>query len=269
MKIMKKLSVALAAVMCCSVMSVTAYASEANTYAVSESAVVAELDAAASTTSAAYKEAVKLAGTKYNSGLAKIIAKYNKKSAKSTVTYKKSRTKKFTAKVSKASQDVRDNVKGAKGYSVAAVGENVVVFAGMKGDYAAVIIYSNVDGDEGGMGIYADSDNYTITDISSKQKMTTPIDSSNDTSEITSADIIGIDFSDSDKASVFKFNYNKKVYTYELFDIDGVKTGYLFDSNNNMIGIYTDDSGYCTVKYSFAPKTSTLTVPDDYTEMTY
>lgn len=270
MKLMKKISVALAAIMCCSVMSVTVYASEAdNTYTVSGSAVVAGLDATASTTSAAYKEAVKLAGTKYNSRLAKIIEKYNKKTSKSTVTYKKSRTKKIITKVNRAGQDVLEKAEGAKGYSVAAVGKEYVIFAGMKDDNVAMIVYANVDGNEGGMGIYMDSDNYILTDISTKQKMTTKMDTSDYSSEITSTDALGVDISDTEKASVFKFKYKNKSYTYELFEIDGVKQGFLYDSKNNMVGLYSDETGFCTVKYSFSPKTSTLEVPDDYTEIEY
>ncbi len=261
-KSIKRVSAVLAAVMCSGVIT-AAPVTAAEYTAVSDTSIVAEAYASDD----AYTEAVKLAGVKYSSSLAKKVESYMGKSSKTTVKYKNSRTKKmFMSKLEKRAADIGSGDEDAlkSGFSIAMVGKDSVTYMGMKGDKTAIVAYQ----DETGIGMYSDSSSITITELYSKQKITQSLEGIEDYSsdDSVSADSLTASIGDNEKAKVFKFDGKSESYTLEVFEINGEEMGFLFNSKNQIIGGY-DYSGYYSIKFSLSPKTSSVTVPDYYTEV--
>ncbi len=262
-KSIKRVSAALAAVMCSGVIMATPVTAAEYT-AVSDTSIVAEAYAADD----AYTEAAKLAGVKYSSSMAKKVESYIGKSSKTSIKYGKSRTKKmFGDKLTKRLTDIAAGDEDAlkSGFSVAMVGKDSVAFLGMKGDKSAIISYQQ----EVGMGMYTDSTSMTVTDLTSKQKITQSLEGMDASASGSGDNAISGDLTaaigDDDKGKVFKFKGKNDSYTLEVFEYEGEEVGYLFNSKNQIIGGY-DNGGYYSIKLSLSPKTSSVTVPDYYTE---
>lgn len=261
-KSIKRVSAALAAVMCSGVIMATPVTAAEYT-AVSDTSIVAEAYASDD----AYTEAAKLAGVKYSSSMAKKVESYAGKSSKTSIKFGKSRTKKmFGDKLTKRVADMAAGDEAAlkSGFSLAIVGKDSVTYMGMKGDKTAIVAYQ----EEMGIGMYTDSTSMTITDLSSKQKITQSLegtDASSSGDSTISADSMTAAIGDNDKGKVFKFKGKNDSYTLEVFEYEGIEVGYLFNSKNQIIG-GLEDGKYFSIKLSLSPKTSSVTVPDYYTE---
>ncbi|MGN1415637.1 MAG: hypothetical protein ACI4XF_02260 [Oscillospiraceae bacterium] len=265
MNFKKKMSVALAAAVCCSMISTFGIAASAEEYTYSEGdCIVSELYAA----DPAYTEAVKLAGVKYNSGLAKKVKSYEGKTSKSTVTFSKSRTKKYFDKLYKSVDKMAEDPSKAS-ISISMVSSDSVISIAMKGDKAKYIVYMEEEDISMGLGIYQDSKNITLLDLSSKEKMTTPVTSDDESVDMvsTAGSVADLNIKDSTKGKLFKFKYNDKGYYYEVFtNEDGQTIGCVFDTKLNPV-MMMDDTGYYTVKITTSVKSSSVTVPSGYEEI--
>lgn len=265
MNFKKKMSVAVAAAVCCSMIAATSssvYAEEYVTY--DGASIVSELSAS----DPAYTEAVKLAGLKFNSGLAKKVRSYDGKKSKSSVSFGKSRTKKFIEKYSKNAEKMAADPSTAS-ISLSMVSADEVVCLAMKGDKMKTVIYMNSDDVSMGIAMYMDSNTSTILDLAEKQKVTMPNSSEENTMDFdnTTEALTGFDIKDSQKGKLFKFKYKDKGYYYEVFETeDGEKMGFVFDTKQNLV-MMADDTSIVSVKISTSVKNSEMTVPDGYTEV--
>lgn len=265
MNFKKKMSVAVTAAVCCSMISTFNAAVSAEEYTAYEGAsIVSELSAS----DPAYTEAVKLAGLKFNSGLAKKVKSYEEKTPKNSVKFGKSRTKSYFNKLTKKIQNMNaDEIS----FSVSMVSKDEVASIAMKGEKAKLIAYSNIDDMSFGYGIYMDTKNITTVFLDTKEKMTSPLtdDYFTGDTDITSSveSVADFNIADSTKGKLFKFKYNNKGYYYEVFETeDGESFGYVFDTKLNLV-MMMDDTGYYSVKITTSVKNSDVTVPDYYTEM--
>lgn len=266
MNLKKKMSVALAAAVCCSMISSFGIAANAVEYNYSEGdSIIAEMYAS----DPAYTEAVKLAGLKYNSGLAKKVLSYEGKSSKSAVTYSKSRTKYFFDKLYKNAAKMSEDPSKAS-LSVTLVSKDQVVSMAVKGKKTKTVMYMDVDGSSVGMAIYQDAETSYLLDLAAKQMISYENESEEDfTSAIvsTAEDAADLGIKDSQKGKLFKFKYNNKGYYYEVFETsDGSTMGCVFDTKLNLVMMVEDSSAY-SVKITTSVKTSDVTVPDGYEEM--
>lgn len=265
MSLKKKMSVAVAAAVCCSMISVfnAAVSAEEYTYSEAES-IVSELYAS----DPAYTEAVKLAGLKFNSRLAKKISSYEGKKPKYSVTFEKSRTKYYFSKLYKNAVKMSEDPSTAE-LSVSMVSADSVVSTAIKNGKSKCIIYMNQSGMPVASGFYSDSENITILDLAGKLKSVMPVDSEN------SGDLFSIDtvmgdidtagISDSTKGKLFKFKYNGKGYYYEVFKkSDGKTVGCVFNTKLEPV-MFVDDTDCYSVKITTSVKDSDVDVPEGYT----
>lgn len=265
MNFKKKMSVALAAAVCCSMISTFGAAVSAEEYTYSETdSIVSELYA----TDPAYTEAVKLTGVKFNSGLAKKVKSYEGKTSSSTVTFSKSRTKKYFDKLSKSVAKMGEDPSKAS-LKLSLVSKDYVLDFCLKGSKIKYIAYMNEEDISMGLGIYIDSKNMTLLDLSSKQMIVSPItedEGSIDISE-TVGSVTEFNISDNAKGKLFKFKYNGKGYYYEVFtNKDGETLGCVFDTKLNPV-MLVDESGYYSVKITTSVKSSDVKVPSGYEEL--
>lgn len=266
MNFKKKMSVALAAAVCCSMISSFSIAATAQEYNYSEeSCIVSEMYAS----DPAYTEAVKLAGLKFNSGLAKKVQSYDGKSSKSAVTYSKSRTKRFFDKLYKNASKMSEDPSKAS-MSVTLVSKDQVVSMAVKGNKSKTVMYMDVDGSSIGMALYQDAETAYLLDISTKEMISYESESEEDLSSAvvsTAEDAADLGIKDSQKGKLFKFKYKDKGYYYEVFETsDGSTIGCVFDTKLNLV-MMVEDSIIYSVKITTSVKSSDLAVPDDYEEM--
>lgn len=261
MKIKRKISGFIAAVLCCTMLTGTVvYAEDSSLTA----AVSGEADyGVKAAQKSVWSETKSLAGATYNSNYIKLAEKYNAKEKKNTISFGKSRTKKFYEKFLKEMDSESSEIE----LRFSLLTKEEIISVTLKDNKYKSVMYS--DGE--GIAIYMTPKEMTMLSVNDKEKMTLPIPEDFDYDEywaealdmgIVSDDIYlstGID--DDEKGKYFKIKSGEKIYYYEEFNSEGI----LFSEKGTPLAIVSDGFAAC-LNVSYSVKDSAFDIPDGYTE---
>ncbi len=262
MKNKKKISVLIAAAICCAVLSGTAvYAEDYPVKAGSSPSSSSSED------KSIWDEAKEIAGASYNSKYIKWVKKYSEKEQKNTVSFGKSRTKKvyenFYKACSKEEVQVKFNI----------INKTEIKSIAIKDDNVKVVMYTGGSAE----ALYSNPQKITMLDIDEKEKLVMSVTDEDYDDMGLNADDLASEMKDEDfginddtKGKVFKFKNNNKIYYYEEFETDdyGGTLGFLFTEKGTPLAINEDGETACFRMY-YKVDDSEFDIPKGYKTVDY